>query len=512
MHRNRPPREQSRTYMQQEPDHRSRHVYKIGILGHAPGLGRIVGLLTDSDFKSAFPWVELVGVANEPNAPEPLDPGDFPVPAHQSLGEMLQATPSLNMLFVLSKDEDYFHTLRDTLPQDISLVSRKSALFIWDLLSSEKLRIVCERDLSYARSLYATIFDEVEEDIILLDSKGRILDANRNVWQRKGVSKEDLIGLACWELEGRDFCCEQKDGRCPYKETLKTGKKSESLHTFVDRDGRMRYFRVYTYPIFDGSDSPTGVMEIRRDITSRTYMEMRLQQSEKMAAIGELSTYIAHEIRNPLFAIGGFANSLMRSGHLGEDDQEKVRIIMEESKRLDNILKSTLNFAKPTEAKEGHVDLTRVAAETLELLSLGWDKKNIELHLELDPGLPKILGDPDLIKQCLINIVKNAQEAMPDGGDLYVRTGWTARHVQLSVEDTGRGIPEEFRTKVFNPFFSTKNKGSGLGLAMTKKIIEEMGGGVELSSQVDKGTRITLSFLPVLAVDEEAENGHDTLE
>ncbi len=471
--------------------------YIIGIVGNDPRAARLTELLLGEDFSTTFPWVKLAEIDNSMADPSSQD--------EVSPQQLIATHPNIDLLFDLRANGRPPEDLRAELPASVTLAGESTADFLLEILASGLACTSCLSDLFHTRNLFTTIFDEVEEDVILLDTQGRILDVNTNVYERRGRPKEEFIGIHCWELEGREFCCEDEErGKaCPYKATLKEGKKAESVHSYVDRDGRMRYFRIYTYPIFNNDKRLTHIMEMRRDITVRTSMEMRLQQSEKMAIIGELSTYIAHEIRNPLFAIGGFANSLLRSTTLSETDREKVSIILKESKRLDTILKSTINFSRPVDAKKGLVDVNMVAAETMRLLTFGAEQKSIVPVLQTDPSIAKAVGDSDLVKQCLINMVKNSMEAMPDGGSLFVRTGMRDGHIFLEVEDTGHGIPEEIRTKVFNPFFSTKDKGAGLGLAMTKKIIEDMGGRVELYSQADEGTSVTLFFSPALAVDAE---------
>lgn len=486
----------------QELKPRSPGDFVIAILGSDPTAKRLAGLLLDKEFAAAFPWVKLAGNGK--------DQDNVQAVLHKDAQD-LAALPDLSLLFDLRGDPEGLEALRRSLPPTVSVAAPSAAVFLSDLLASGVQCSSCLSDLFHTRNLFHTIFDEVAEDVLLLDTRGRILDLNANVYQRKGRPKEEYVGVYCWELEGREFCCENQDLTCPYRQTLETGRKAEAVHSYVDRDGRMRYFRVYTYPIFDQDKQLSHIMEMRRDITERTSMEMRLQQSEKMAAIGELSTYIAHEIRNPLFAIGGFANSLLRSQSLSESDREKVNIILKESKRLDDILKSTINFARPVEAKQGLVDLNVVAAESLKLLTLGAPDQGIEPVLEADASIAKANVDPELVKQCLINLIKNSMEAMPEGGRLTVRTGVRDHFLFLEVEDTGHGIPEESRPKVFNPFFSTKDKGSGLGLAMTKKIVEDMGGAVELHSQVNVGTRIALLFPPALAVDKKTPAGRDEL-
>lgn len=476
--------------------------FTIALAGPAPALQPYLDILSTRTLREHMPWLRLTAVWLQGEA-QPRWPDPAPA-TYGSMAELLAAQPDLQLVIALGPTVP-------PLPGQESVcappcISDQAARLFLELLRDTAHSRTCATDLQYANSLFRTIFEEVEEDIILLDTNGVIVDMNRNVYERKGLTREQIEGLSCWEVEGRDFCCEHMDGVCPFKATRRTGRKSEQVHSYVDDSGRMRYFRVYTYPLFDAQRTLTHIMEIRRDITNRTNMELRLQQSEKMAAIGELATYIAHEIRNPLFAIGGFANSLLRASSLDETAREKVSIILEESKRLDKILKSILNFARPTDAQKTVVDINQVAAETMELMSLGCEDKGIQVRLELAPSIARVKGDTELLKQCLINMIKNAMEAMPKGGVMTLRTAMRANRVRLELEDTGQGIPRELREKVFNPFFSTKEQGAGLGLPMTKKIVEEMGGRVELHSQVGKGTRMVLDLLPVLALDEKEQD------
>lgn len=350
----------------------------------------------------------------------------------------------------------------------------------------------------------AAVVDGLEEDILLLDRDGRVVDVNRTMYARLGRSKGDIVGLHCSALEGGDFCRRPR-GSCPYQETLATGRKAEAVHSQVGPDGRVQFVRVYTYPLNDESGRTTHVVEMRRDITARTFTEQRLQQAQKMAAIGELSTYIAHEIRNPLFAIGGFAQALLRRDDLAAEVREKVSIIMEESRRLDAILRSILNYARPSDARAGAaeaVDVNLVVAETVRLMSIGCEPEGIRLVTDLAPDLARAKGVAELLKQCLVNLLKNSMEAMDGrGGVISVRTAMSGAMVLVQVRDEGAGIPEEIRDKIFNPFFSTKDTGSGLGLAMIRKIVEEAGGSVELESKVGLGTVVTLLLPPALAVD-----------
>lgn len=346
------------------------------------------------------------------------------------------------------------------------------------------------------REMFTHLIDQLEEELIIVDANGMILNMNARLLDSWGGKKEDYIGKQCDELERQERFC--ADSRIFFEAVLESGKRLVETYTDVDEEGRISSYHVNAFPLRDASGKIMRLVFARRNTTAETQMEQLLYQSQKMAAIGELSTYIAHEIRNPLFAIGGFANSLLRTAGLDETAQEKVRVILAESKRLDDILKSIINFARPTDQAMGDVDLNVVVTQTVEIMGIGTEKE-IPIMLELTRSLPKVYGNAEMLKQCLINLIKNAQEAM-DTGTITVRTRYTDGMVLLEVADDGPGIPQELQDKIFNPFFSTKEKGAGIGLAMTRKIVNEIGGKIILTSKPGHGTLVTMTLKPALAV------------
>jgi two-component system, sporulation sensor kinase E len=431
--------------------------------------------------------------------------GRMGISSYNDVDEFLRSHPETSLLALCPGDPQRMLELQDR--TGIPVIGSSQLLH---LLGSRvpQDRWGCGITMGEREAILQTLVREIEEEILLLDPKKQIVEVSSRVSDTLGQPREALIGKQCWEAwpeEGKP--CSQTDG-CPMDRTMATGKPAQDVITRVDPYGRVLYFHVNTYPILSENGRPSRVMEVRRDITQRTYLEQRVQQSQKMAAIGELSTYMAHEIRNPLFSLGGFANALLRSPHLHPQDREKVAIILDESKRLDSILKSILNFARPMQAKSSVVDLNQVVTETMEVLGLGFSREGISLELHLKENLPRVKADAELIKQCLINLVKNAWESMDQGGRLTLRTFMDKTSVILEVADTGRGIPAKVRDQVFNPFFSTKHKGSGLGLAMTKKIMEDLGGAITLNSIENKGTTVALFFPPVLAVEGDEDTPH----
>lgn len=485
---------------EQQTDHQSLE-YQVGIVGDRRSLavfrdslghGTCQGILERTN-------VRATALFNESTHTQEALPG---IPAYGDYQEMLSQHPEINLVLETSGLPRNVAALRGDLPSRVILVERAAAGFFLHLFPPEELWKACRMDLNATQSLLSTVIDQLPEDILFLDTDGLIIGVNQSVLHDLGLPRREIMGRRVKDIfQGMET---HRDATsCPAEEplerTLRTAQPQEALCTSVDPFGRMHYFRVYTSPILeDGVLS--RVVFIRRDITQRTEMENRLQQSEKLASIGELSTYIAHEIRNPLFAISGFANSLLRGDNLDEATQNKLGIILDESKRLDTILKSILNFTRPTEQRETECNVLAVARETMDVMDLAARSQKIQTSLEGRPGLPQVRADPELIKQCLINLIKNSLEAMPDGGELRISARLRKGFVALRVADTGHGIPANIRDRVFSPFFSTKGKGAGLGLAMIRKIMDDIGGDVTLTSREGDGTQITLLLPPLLAV------------
>nr|WP_321259586.1 ATP-binding protein [uncultured Pseudodesulfovibrio sp.] len=481
--------------------------YVIGVIGDIPALLTFWQMFKDQSNDEALKEIGVVAAAlpGESVLPEADDSGRH-IPTYAGYKTMLEHHPEINMIIEATGRPSLIYELRNYLPPSITLVERSAASFFINLLTSDKVWVACKIDLLHTQNMLKTIVDQIDQEILFLDHDGKVIGMNKVVVDKQGVPKREILGRSYCEVFTDSSNGECEFSQDPFQQAMSTRAPAEALTSHVDEDGRVRYFRVYITPIFDEDGAVNHVVASRRDITLRTSMENRLQQAEKLASIGELSTYMAHEIRNPLFSISGFANSLMRYEGMDDKAREKLSIILDESKRLDGILKSLLNFTRPTGAEVKEVDLNELVETTMNVMRLPCSNQKVVAHVDLDPTMARVQANPDLIKQCLINLVKNALEAMLDGGKLFVTTCMSQDHAVLSVEDTGEGIPLEIRDKIFSPFFSTRDKGAGLGLAQTRKIIAEIGGQVDLVSVEKIGTKLTLFLPPLLAVAEDSES------
>jgi PAS domain S-box-containing protein len=244
-------------------------------------------------------------------------------------------------------------------------------------------------------------------------------------------------------------------------------------------------------------DREIGIMGHFRDLRERKRMEEELLRSERLAVLGKMAAHISHEIKNPLMLIGGFARQVLKD--IEKEPQknlEKLKIIVDEVKRLEDFLAEVGGYAKFSEPQKRPGDLNALIRETCERLEPSLRENNIAIVKELDPNLPEIPFDPGHLRQVILNIAKNAIEAMGAGGRLTIITGRQGDRVFVQIADTGEGISPEIREHIFQPFFSSKPKGSGLGLAISQRIIEAHQGEIAIASEPQKGTRVTILLKP----------------
>jgi signal transduction histidine kinase len=265
---------------------------------------------------------------------------------------------------------------------------------------------------------------------------------------------------------------------------------------------------------------PAWVLLTLRDLSQARRMREDLRRRERLATLGQLSAGVAHEIRNPLAGIGTSAQVLLRRFEPRDERVRFVKVILDEVARLDRIVTSLLQYARPRQPELQPGLLADCVRRALETQADSLSAAGVKVELEADPRLPPLWLDPDLIQQVLLNVVRNAQQAMPEGGTLRAEVrrqrrraaprgpgrrasdparpaaadpGWLT-YQQIRVSDTGVGIPRGTLAKLFDPFFTTKPQGTGLGLAISQTIMQEHGGAIEVASREGRGTTVLLNF------------------
>jgi|GEM_PF-2869135 len=370
------------------------------------------------------------------------------------------------------------------------------AVAVEDLTAWDRLR----REAARAREHLAKVLHSVEDVILTLDPDAVILSGNLAVRRALGVEAEALVGRPFEELCHDERSLKRVGELRPLVRSTGFGEAELRLK---HRDGRAVSTKVSALLLADDEERPTGVLvrihdltERRRSEAERNRLRDRLMHTERLSALGEMAARIAHEVRNPLVSIGAAAQVIAEELPEGSPVAAEVQAIVRETRRLDAIVTDFLGFARPPKHERRLVDLTAVLRESVDLARPKADGYTLAIHAAV-AVLARV--DPDAIKQVLLNVILNAVEASPTGipGTIDCEARILDEEwVELSVADRGPGIPASSRTKVFNPFYSTKTRGTGLGLAVSKQIVDEHHGRLRLLSRRGGGTRVVIQ-LPI---------------
>jgi PAS domain S-box-containing protein len=321
--------------------------------------------------------------------------------------------------------------------------------------------------VSLAESELENIFSSISDMVFFTDDSYTIKNINRAVTEKLGMSEKEIVGQKCFKMfHGMD----EPWPMCPHHKTVETMKP----HVEELEDQYLNgTFLTSTSPIFDADMKFLGTVHVVRDITEMKALRERLQSAERMAALGEVAAKVAHEIRNPLVSVGGFANRL--EDKLDGNLQEYAHIIAKEVKRLEFILKDILGFVRDVRMSRKAVDLNALMIGILELMDSEFSERSNTIATHFHEPSVTVFVDPDRVKEALMNIIVNANQAT-DGEVITVKTYMEGEYGALEVNDLGCGINPNDIPRIFDPFFTTRSTGTGLGLAIAKRIVEEHNG------------------------------------
>jgi PAS domain S-box-containing protein len=343
---------------------------------------------------------------------------------------------------------------------------------------------------SKIKTYTGNILQNMADAVVAVNREGRITLFNRAAEKLFGKPSEQAIGKQCRDIIGKETSL--------LDETLASGQEVRDQEVSYQMNGHKVIFSVTTTLLRNTQGEIDSAVAVLKDLTEKRAWEERLRRQEKLTAMGELASGVAHEIRNPLNAISIIAQRLgweFTPTNNAEEYRELVNSIVTETQRVSQTIERFLDFARPPKLDLRRLDLRRVAEKVVTLVESQAKEQGVSIRLT---GLDELelLIDENQMEQVLLNLLQNSLQAMVTAGEITVRLSKNNQEAVVEVTDTGAGIPPDQLHRIFDLYFTTKEKGTGMGLSISHRIVTEHGGRIEVTSEVGKGSRFRI-FLPL---------------
>jgi len=395
------------------------------------------------------------------------------------------------------KDGSFVHTLQNAFAvRDASGSTVQYRGLILDITEQKTIQAQLQRE----RDFNIKILDNTQSMILVADTAGLVSYANRRCFDSGDFRASQLIGRRLSEIVAHGRRREFADA---FEATV-LGEQSENLELPILRgDGDPGHFSISLSPMRDEQGNVTSVVVVMTDITDAALLQAKLINTEKLAAVGQLVSGVAHEVNNPLTAILGFADLLLETPGLSAEAHRDLNVIIQEAQRTKLIVQNLLSFARQVPQQRKAVQLNAIVERTLQLRAYDLSNHGVEVVQHLDARLPEVVGDEHQLQQVFLNVLNNAYDAMRDSGNprrIEVSSGISRDFVEVSFKDSGTGIANPER--IFDPFFTTKEvgKGTGLGLSICYGIVHEHKGDIiAKNNEPEAGATFTVR-LPIASV------------
>ena len=355
------------------------------------------------------------------------------------------------------------------------------------------------QELARSEARYRHLFEDASDAIMTFDSLGRFTSVNDAGERISGYRRDELIGRFFGPLLPLS---ELPRAVLEFRRAL-SGSPGQFESVVVRKDGERRHITItYSCP-----QRSREVLCLIRDATDEKQLQQQLVQSEKMAAIGQLVSGVAHELNNPLASIAAFAQLMLSDGNLNSDDRHATEVISSEAKRAARIVHNLLTFARQHKAEKTFANINQVVENALELRGYDLNVRGIQIERQYADPAPSTMVDAYQLQQVVLNLVTNAEQAMAGyelpRHRLTVRTRADDEIVRIEIEDTGPGIPSDSLERIFNPFYTTKpvGQGTGLGLSISLGIVSEHGGRIWAENVASGGSRFCIDLPRVAPAD-----------
>jgi two-component system NtrC family sensor kinase len=360
-----------------------------------------------------------------------------------------------------------------------------------------------EKELKEANEFLSKLIESTVDGIIVTNMKGNILIFNKGAENILGYNAEEVVGGMNIRNIYPPGVAKEVMEKLKSPDFGGVGKLTSFPIIHQRKDGELVEGDLSASIIYDENGKEIASVGVFKDLRERLRIERELQkmqeallQSEKLAAMGRLTSQIAHELNNPIYGIMNTLE-LLKTEIPPESKRRRIlELSLSETQRLAEMLRNMLSFSKPEEEKRRPVKINELVEGILLMMEKQMKEANIKMETHFDDGIPEVMASTNQMRQVLLNMFKNAKEAMPKGGTLIIRTSRENNKVLIHIQDTGVGIPEEIRNRIFEAFFTTKQKvkGVGLGLSVCYGIIKDHGGEIKVESEEGIGTTFTISL------------------
>ena len=395
---------------------------------------------------------------------------------------------------LIKKDGSVIYTLQNAFAvrdaQNRTMQYRGLVLDITDLKNFQA-------ELQRQRDFNVKILNNTQSLILVCDTAGLITYANRRCYEAGGYKQGELVGRRLTDLVASTRRQAMLDA---IAQTL-TGMQVDNLEVpLLEAGDRTGHFAVNLSPMRDEQGQVNSIVVVMTDITDAALLQAKLMHTEKMAAVGQLVSGVAHEVNNPLTAILGFADLLSEQPDIPEEAKRDLAVIIQEAQRTKVIVQNLLSFARQMPPQHEAVQINDIVRRTLQLRAYDFANRGVEIVQRLQDKLPEVVGDPHQLQQVFLNIVNNAYDAVSEtrrAGCIEISTSCSGGHVEVVFADNGDGIAAPER--IFDPFFTTKEvgKGTGLGLSICYGIVREHGGEISCYNRTDSSGAVFVVKLPV---------------
>jgi len=450
--------------------------------------------------------------------------GEMDIELFDNYIEML-SMDHLDFILELTGDQQILSDLVKLKPPTVGILDRQASMLLLDIATLHERVADKATEINLATSFASALLEASPDGVMVIDRNFRIINCNDSPLITGGKGREFVLGKSCFEIiHDSQKHCDCIGRACPAQETLKTRQPSRVLHEISSFNEEPQISQVTAYPIFNQLNEIVQLVITVRDISKALAdrIEQRTQvikddlarfaQEDRLSSLGRLVASVCHEINNPITSIVTFNKlilSYLRESKMPPEGQagfeRYLDLSIREALRCGSIVNNLLTFARQKSIEAQDIDLIEVVKTIMMLTKHQFDSSRVEVEVNLPKAPFNVCGDSAQIQQCLMNLIFNAIESMPEGGKLTVSGGLDdgKNMVWLTVADNGQGIKPEDLPHIFEPFYSTKvnGKGVGLGLSMTYGIIREHNGIVEVDSKPGKGTLFKIK-LPRSSPDE----------